>query len=136
VRTGQIVDRGEPWDMANGMPYSVVVTGMLNCLFIIRCDPSTSKAQSKRSICSTIRRVRITGVLVRSDSDSLIWSARHCHGHLIYEGFVGEGGGWGSTRGGDSAVRAGDILEWCNAELRATDPIGNTSTLRIGASGL
>ena len=100
----------------------------------MRCDPSTSKIPTKCSICGTINWVRINRVLLWSSA--LTWLARHCHGHLIYEGFVGEGGGWGSTRGGDSAVRAGDILEWCNAELRAIDAIGNTSTLNIGASGL
>ena len=42
----------------------------------------------------------------------------------------------GSTRVGEDAVRAGDILEWCTAELQATYTIGNTVTPHIGAAGL
>ena len=100
----------------------------------MRCDSSASKVQTICSICGTIDWVRITRV--SPWSSPLTWFARHCHGHLIYEGFVGDGGGWGATRGGDSAVRAGDILEWCNAKLQAIDAKGNTFTLHVGASGL
>lgn len=68
-------------------------------------------------------------------------SVGHCHGHLLYEGYIDERSGrvWGATRGGEIAIRDGDIIQWCDAqfETRDTDEYGggNVTILNVGESG-
>jgi hypothetical protein len=63
--------------------------------------------------------------------------ARHCHGHLIYEGYIAEGSQkmWGATRGGESAIRNGDIIEWCDAQFELQDEQGETVVLNVSEAG-
>jgi hypothetical protein len=61
--------------------------------------------------------------------------ARHCHGHLIYEGYVDEGSGriWGDTRGGETAIRNGDIMEWCEAQVQIQDENEEVTVFSFGS---
>lgn len=42
---------------------------------------------------------------------------------------------WGATRGGESAIRNGDILQWCDAQFELQDEEGETVTLSVGETG-
>jgi hypothetical protein len=42
---------------------------------------------------------------------------------------------WGETRGGENAIRSGDIIEWCDAQFEVEDEDGQITTLSVGESG-
>lgn len=59
----------------------------------------------------------------------------HCYGHLIYEGYLDGQRMWGSTRGGETAIRNGDVIQWCDAQVQLLDENEETTVFSFGATG-
>lgn len=59
----------------------------------------------------------------------------HAHGHLIYEGYVDAHRMWGTTRGGDTAIRSGDIIQWCDAQVELLDQNEEVTIYSFGDTG-
>jgi hypothetical protein len=43
---------------------------------------------------------------------------------------------WGAVRGGETAIRNGDIVQWCNATFNIQDDDEYTTVLSVGEEGL
>ncbi|KAG8829437.1 hypothetical protein FRC18_009318 [Serendipita sp. 400] len=89
--------------------------------------------EARDLISGTVANVSKT----RPNVPPIMPSIGHCHGHLIYEGYIFDGGqrAWGFPRGGETAIRNGDIIEWCDSEFQITDDGGQTTVLSVGESG-
>ncbi len=42
---------------------------------------------------------------------------------------------WGTTRGGESAIRNGDIIQWCDAQVQLQDENEQVTIFSFGAAG-
>ena len=74
-------------------------------------------------------------VLFYIGQTSFYHDCRHCHGHLIYEGYMDGQRMWGTTRGGESAIRNGDIIQWCDAQVQLQDENEQVTIFSFGAAG-
>jgi hypothetical protein len=132
IRMKQFVGGGETFHLLEGMLVLTSIPEDANLVFQVPLTSSRNINLMHHLSC------HLLGMYYQINSRNTKYFSSRCHGHLLYEGYVDREGGkmWGAVRGGETAIRNGDIVQWCNATFNIQDDDEYTTVLSVGEEGL